>query len=75
MMNDKHTKKYQKGYIEAIQEFDKNKFNVDDAIYDYMIEPPKNQFEQGYLDALLSIKRHGVPTYQVDNVVYVGFGR
>ena len=64
---------YKKGYIEAVSEFLEHSFCLDEALHLFCIDPPEGDFQEGYRDALLSIRKYGFPVHHVGNVVYVGW--
>lgn len=75
-----NTKDYHRGYIAAIKDLEEEVFDLDAALYLFAMDPadkdgnlPSRDYQEGYHDALLSIKRYGKPVYTSDNVTYVGF--
>lgn len=71
--NEAPSSRYMGGYVSAVSEYGEHKFDLDEVIYDLQTHPSENEEQQGYLDALLSIRRYGVPVNIVDNIAYVGW--
>jgi len=67
------TKEYHRGYIAAVSDIMEEKFDIDLALYLFAIDEVDSDYQEGYRDALLSIKRYGKPVYTSNNVTYVGF--
>ena len=67
------TKDYHHGYIAAVSDIMEEQFDIDVALYLFAIDEADSRYQEGYRDALLSIKKYGKPVYTSDNVTYVGF--
>jgi len=75
------TKDYHHGYIAAVSDIMEEWYDIDLALYLFAIDRcgnedgrlPSIDYQEGYRDALLSIKKYGKPVYTSDNVTYVGF--
>ena len=74
------TKDYHLGYIAAVSDIMEERYDIDLALYLFAIDEadkdgnlPSCDYQEGYRDALLSIKRYGKPVYTSNNVTYVGF--
>jgi len=74
------TKDYHHGYIAAVSDIMEEQedgnlpsFDIDLALYLFAIDEADSHYQEGYRDALLSIKKYGKPVYTSDNVTYVGF--
>jgi hypothetical protein len=67
------TKDYHLGYIAAVSDIMEEQFDIDVALFLFAIDEADSDYQEGYRDALLSIKRYGKPVYTSDNVTYVGF--
>jgi len=67
------TKDYHHGYIAAVSDIMEEQFDIDLALYLFAIDEADSRYQEGYRDALLSIKKYGKPVYTSDNVTYVGF--
>lgn len=67
------TKDYHHGYIAAVSDIMEEWFDIDLALYLFAIDEADSRYQEGYRDALLSIKKYGKPVYTSDNVTYVGF--
>ena len=74
------TKDYHLGYIAAVSDIMEEQedgnlpsFDIDLALYLFAIDEADSRYQEGYRDALLSIKKYGKPVYTSDNVTYVGF--
>jgi|TARA_R110000744_G_scaffold14697_4_gene41736 hypothetical protein len=61
------------GYKNAVEEYSSNKFSLAEALESFSIDPPESDYQLGFLEAVRSLHKFGVPTYAVDNVVYVGW--
>jgi len=66
-------KDYHHGYIAAVSDIMEEWFDIDLALYLFAIDEADSRYQEGYRDALLSIKKYGKPVYTSDNVTYVGF--
>jgi len=71
------TKDYHLGYIAAVSDIMEEQYDIDLALYLFAIDEadlvPSCDYQEGYRDALLSIKKYGKPVYTSNNVTYVGF--
>tara|TARA_R110000787_G_scaffold220656_1_gene329363 strand:- start:251 stop:529 length:279 start_codon:yes stop_codon:yes gene_type:complete len=73
------TEQYADGYTEAVTQYIKNKdnpentFSLEKTLHDFTVNPPENNYQEGYITAVKSIRRYGVPIHQEGNVVYVGW--
>jgi hypothetical protein len=67
------TKDYHLGYIAAVSDIMEEQFDIDVALFLFAIDEADSDYQEGYRDALLSIKRYGKPVYTSHNVTYVGF--
>ena len=67
------TKDYHLGYIAAVSDIMEERFDIDLALYLFAIDEADGDYQEGYRDALLSIKKYGKPVYTSNNVTYVGF--
>ena len=66
-------KDYHHGYIAAVSDIMEEQFDIDLALYLFAIDEADSRYQEGYRDALLSIKKYGKPVYTSNNVTYVGF--
>ena len=76
METDNKTKpspEYHRGYIAAVSDIMEERYTIDRALYLFAIDEVDCEYQEGYRDALLSIKRYGKPVYTSHNVTYVGF--
>ena len=64
---------YTDGYITACEEWVEHRFDIDEALYGFSVDPADSEFQEGFRDALLSKQRYGVflHTPQDGNVTYV----
>ena len=75
------TKEYVDGYTEAVTQYIQSKqknnfdnmFSLEKTIHDFTVNPPENNYQEGYISAVKSIRRYGVPIHHEGNVVYVGW--
>ena len=58
--NEAPSSRYMGGYVSAVSEYGEHKFDLDEVIYDLQTHPSENEEQQGYLDALLSIRRYEI---------------
>lgn len=64
---------YAKGYTDAVSEYIEHEFDLEVALHGFAIDPPDGDYQEGYRDAISSIRRYGAPVHQVGNVVFVGW--
>ena len=64
---------YTDGYITACEEWEEHRFDIDEALYGFAVDPADSDFQRGFEDALVSKKTYGsfVHTPPDSNVTYV----
>lgn len=71
-----YTKAYAEGYTKAVTQYVQNKDNPDfmeRVLHAFAVNPPENDYQEGYKTAVESIRRFGVPVHHQENIVYVGW--
>lgn len=69
----KNKKSHCDGFKQAVLDYKQNRFDIEVTLHGFTAAPPQTDFEQGYVDALMGIKKFGVPVHREENVVYVGW--